>query len=78
MNEQKNKQQPEQGKQKDQGGKEQKKNPQQKEGSMADTHRKQPMGSDIENPDKENDPDKKVNIDDDPEQTKRKVPNMGK
>jgi len=47
-------------------------------GNMADTKREQPMGSDIENPDRDNDPEKKVNIDDDPEQTKKKVPNMGK
>lgn len=46
--------------------------------NMADTKREQPVGSDIENPDKENDPEKKVNIDDDPGQTKKKVPNMGK
>lgn len=47
-------------------------------GNMADTKREQPMGSEIENPDRDNDPDRKVNIDDDPEQTKKKVPNMGK
>lgn len=46
-------------------------------GSMADTGREQPMGSDIENPDRDNEPGKTVNIDDDPEQTKKKVPNMG-
>ena len=46
--------------------------------NMADAKREQPVGSDIENPDKENDPQKKINIDDDPEQTKRKVPNIGK
>ena len=47
-------------------------------GNMADTKREQPMGSDIENPDRDNDPDRKVSIDDDPEQTKKKVPNMGR
>lgn len=47
-------------------------------GNMADTKREQPMGSEIENPDRENDPEKKINIDDDPGQTKKKVPNMGK
>jgi len=47
-------------------------------GNRTDTNREQPMGSDIENPDKDNDPGKKANIDDDPEQTKKKVPNMHK
>lgn len=46
--------------------------------NMTEGKWEQPVGSDIENPDKENDPEKKVNIDDDPEQTKKKVPNMGK
>jgi hypothetical protein len=50
----------------------------QQKGNMADTHRQQPVGSEIENPDQDNDPDKKMNIDDDPEQTKKKVPNMHK
>jgi hypothetical protein len=51
----------------------------QKSGGMDDTHKqKQPVGSEIENPDQENDPDKKVNISDDPDQTKKKVPNMHK
>ena len=57
-----------------QGGQQQTPN----KGNMADTRREQPMGSDIENPDKDIDPGKKVNIDDDPEQTKKKVPNMHK
>ena len=34
--------------------------------------------SDIENPDQQETPGKKVNIDDDPDQTKKKVPNMHK
>ena len=46
--------------------------------NMSDAKWEQPVGSDIENPDKENDPEKKINIDDDPEQTKKKVPNIGK
>ena len=33
---------------------------------------------DIENPDQQDEPGKKVNIDDDPDQTKKKVPNMHK
>ena len=50
-----------------------------KSGNTDDKHKQQqPVGSDIENPDQENDPDKKVNISDDPDQTKKKVPNMHK
>lgn len=33
---------------------------------------------DIENPDQQEQPGKKANIDDDPAQTKKKVPNMNK
>ena len=33
---------------------------------------------DIENPDQKEQPGKKLNIDDDPDQTKKKVPNMHK
>jgi hypothetical protein len=47
-------------------------------GNMADTRKEQPMGGDIENPDMDNDPKKELKIDDDPEQTKKKVPNMHK
>ena len=36
------------------------------------------MRGDIENPDEQEQPGKKVNIDDDPEQTKKKVPNAHK
>jgi hypothetical protein len=36
------------------------------------------MRGDIENPDQQEKPGKKVNIDDDPDQTKKKVPNMHK
>ena len=96
MNENKNKQQPNQGSDKNQGNTKNQGGAQgsSKQGDMqghqdsskmphnraniADTKREQPLGSDIENPDRENDPEKKVNIDDDPEQTKKKVPNMGK
>lgn len=41
----------------------------------------QPMDvgeGDIENPDQKEQPGKKINIDDDPDQTKKKVPNMHK
>jgi hypothetical protein len=62
MNEQKNKQQ----------------QPMPRKGNMAEPKREQPMGSDIENPDRDIDPGKKVKIDDDPDQTKKKVPHMGK
>jgi hypothetical protein len=76
--------QPQGSKQQPQGSKQQPQGSQQSnsqtshKGNMADTNREQPIGSDIENPDRDNDPDKKVSIDDDPEQTRKKVPNMGK
>ncbi len=38
--------------------------------------RKANTGQEIENPDQSEQPDKKINIDDDPDQTKKKVPNM--
>ena len=42
------------------------------------TARKANMGPDVENPDQNDQPGKKVTIDDDPDQTKKKVPNMHK
>ena len=36
------------------------------------------MKSNIENPDQQEQPGKKINIDDDPDQTKKKVPNVHK
>ena len=47
-------------------------------GNMADTRKEQPIGGDIENPDMDDDPRKELKIDDDPEQTKKKVPKMHK
>ncbi|HWB93878.1 MAG TPA: hypothetical protein VG605_18595 [Puia sp.] len=61
-----------QGMKKGQGNMQEKNKP-----NMSDAKWEQPVGSDIENPDKENDPEKKIKIDDDPEQTKKKVPNIG-
>ena len=90
MDDQKNKQQqPQQGKDKGQGNMKEKNQENMHDPSkvphntshkpnMADSKREQPVGSDVENPDKENDPEKKINIDDDPEQTKKKVPDIGK
>jgi hypothetical protein len=49
-----------------------------KSDGTAEKHKQERMGSDIENPDQENEPGKKTNISDDPEQTKKKVPNMHK
>lgn len=82
MNEQKNKQQPQQDNEKNQNksgqaeGSQMQGNQQQQAGGQRPGKRQ--MGADIENPDRENDPEKKINIDDDPDQTKKKVPNMGK
>ena len=39
---------------------------------------KDPQDAEIENPDQNDQPEIKTTIDDDPEQTKRKVPNMQK
>jgi hypothetical protein len=39
-------------------------------------HSAQRTGSDVEHPDRNEQPEKRVNIDDDPGQTKKKVPNM--
>jgi hypothetical protein len=77
MNDQKNKQQQPHGNQKDQN-KEKEHNTAHKSDGTAEKHKQERMGSDIENPDQENEPGKKTNISDDPEQTKKKVPNMHK
>jgi hypothetical protein len=44
--------------------------------NRAGDHNERSAGSDVENPDRNEQPGKSVNIDDDPEQTKKKVPNM--
>jgi hypothetical protein len=46
-------------------------------GQPMDVHEGDRRG-DIENPDQQEQPGKKINIDDDPDQTKKKVPNMHK
>ena len=44
--------------------------------NRAGDHGERSAGSDVEIPDQDAQPGKKVTIDDDPEQTKKKVPNM--